>query len=159
MIFHPETNLTNIVTRQATLADLDALVALMDGYRQFYRQASDPVAARRFLLDRFNHGESVLFLALQEGTPVGFAQLYPSFSSVALARIFVLNDLFVTSQGRRKGVGRALISAASEFAKTLGAVRLTLSTEVTNFSAQSLYRDMGWTREEDFYFYRLATSA
>ncbi len=147
------------VTRQATLADLDALVELMDGYRQFYGQTSDPVAARRFLLDRFNHGESVIFLASQDGIPVGFTQLYPSFSSVALARIFVLNDLYVNEQGRRNGVGRALISAAIEFAKTVGAVRLTLSTAVTNFSAQSLYSDMGWVKEDDFYFYRWATTA
>ncbi|PUE50486.1 GNAT family N-acetyltransferase [Limnohabitans sp. 2KL-1] len=147
------------VTRQATLADLDALVELMDGYRQFYGQTSDPVAARRFLLDRFNHGESVIFLASQDGIPVGFTQLYPSFSSVSLARIFVLNDLYVNEQGRRNGVGRALISAAIEFAKTVGAVRLTLSTAVTNLSAQSLYSDMGWVKEDDFYFYRWATTA
>ncbi len=149
----------NTVTRQATLADLDALVELMDGYRQFYGQTSDPVAARRFLLDRFNHGESVIFLASQDDIPVGFTQLYPSFSSVSLARIFVLNDLYVNEQGRRNGVGSALISAAADFAKTVGAVRLTLSTAVTNFSAQSLYNTMGWVKEEGFFFYRFAITA
>lgn len=84
-----------VTVRQATLSDLDALVPLFDGYRQFYGRASDAQAVRVFLLDRFNHGESALFIAVEGQTPIGFTQLYPSFSSVSLARTFILNDLFV----------------------------------------------------------------
>lgn len=149
--------MASTTTKQATLADLDDLAGLMDNYRQFYGQTTNLPAARQFLLDRFNHGESVIFLAHQGSKPVGFTQLYPSFSSVSLARIFVLNDLYVAEQGRQSGSGRALISAAVEFAKTVGAVRLTLSTAVTNQAAQSLYNAMGWVNEDDFLFYRLPT--
>jgi GNAT superfamily N-acetyltransferase len=151
--------MTSIVVRQATLADLDALAPLFDGYRQFYGRAADPVAARQFLLERFNHGESVIFMAHCDGVPVGFTQLYPSFSSVSMARIFILNDLYVTEEGRRNGVASALISAAVAFAKTVGAVRLTLSTAVTNTPAQSLYGAMGWTKDEQFFVYHLATGS
>jgi hypothetical protein len=35
-------------------------------------------------------------------------------------------------------------------------VRLTLTTEVTNASAQALYEREGWVRQEDFYTYNLA---
>ena len=151
--------MTNTLVRQATVADLDALAPLFDGYRQFYGRATDPVAARQFLLDRFNHGESVIFVAHRDGVPVGFTQLYPSFSSVSMARIFILNDLYVTEAGRRSGVASALISAAVEFAKTVGAVRLTLSTAVTNHSAQALYSAMGWTKDEQFFVYNRAIGA
>ena len=151
--------MTNTLVCQASLADLDALAPLFDGYRQFYGRAADPVAARQFLLDRFNHGESVIFVARRAGVPVGFTQLYPSFSSVSMARIFILNDLFVTEAGRRNGVASALMSAAAEFATTVGAVRLMLSTAVTNHSAQSLYSAMGWTKDEQFFVYHLATGA
>ena len=52
--------MTSITIRQAVLADLDAVVTLFDGYRQFYGQASDGVAARHFLQARFEHGQSVV---------------------------------------------------------------------------------------------------
>lgn len=95
--------MNTLTVRQAVLADLEALAPLFDGYRQFYGQPSDISAAHAFLRARFEHGESFVFIALDGDTPVGFTQLYPSFSSVSLARIFVLNDLFVHECARRKG--------------------------------------------------------
>lgn len=73
--------MTSIIVRQAVLSDLAALAVLFDGYRQFYGRPSDVDAAKEFLAARFNHGESVLFIAFEDGVPVGFTQLYPSFSS------------------------------------------------------------------------------
>ncbi|NHZ43775.1 GNAT family N-acetyltransferase [Massilia aquatica] len=141
-----------IQIRQAVLADLDALSILFDGYRQFYQRDSDVTAAKQFLSDRFNHGESVVFIAHEGSEPVGFAQLYPSFSSVSLGRIFILNDLFVSESGRRKGVGSRLISASVDFAKTVGSIRLALSTASTNANAQALYEAKGWERDDDFFY-------
>ena len=145
-----------ITVRQAVLADIDALVPLFDGYRQFYGRASDEAAAREFLRARFEHGESVLFVAHEGQTPVGFTQLYPSFSSVSLARVFVLNDLFVVAQARQRGVAARLIGAATGYARATGAVRLTLSTATTNLAAQSLYQSLGWQRDEQFLVYQFA---
>lgn len=142
-----------ITVRQAVLSDLEALAPLFDSYRQFYGRQSDVAAARAFLLARFNHGESVLFIAHAGGTPVGFTQLYPGFSSVSLARTFILNDLFVAEQARRQGVATALIAAATAFAQSVGAIRVSLSTATTNSTAQALYQSMGWTRDEQFYVY------
>jgi len=150
--------MTPIAVRQATLSDLDALAPLFDGYRQFYGRDSDVAAARAFLLERFNHGESVVFLAYQGQTPVGFTQLYPSFSSVSMARVFVLNDLFVHASARCMGVGARLMAAATEYARTVGAIRLTLFTATSNATAKSLYEAAGWKRDESFYVYNLAVS-
>ncbi len=141
-----------ISIRQATIADLEALSVLFDGYRQFYGRDSNIAAAKQFLLDRFNHAESVLFIAHEGADPVGFTQLYPSFSSVSLGRIFILNDLFVNQLGRRKGVGSALLSAAADYAKAVGAIRLGLSTACTNTTAQALYEAQGWERDDDFFY-------
>jgi len=88
----------------------------------------------------------------------GFTQLYPSFSSASAARIFILNDLFVVPAFRRMGAGAALLTAARAFGEAAGAVRLTLSTEVTNESAQALYEACGWTRQTDFHVYNLSLS-
>ena len=145
--------MNTVIVRQAVLTDIDALAPLFDSYRQFYGRVSDLLAAREFLLARINHGESALFLACEGSTPIGFTQLYPSFSSISLARVFVLNDLFVHMQHRSKGVGAKLIAAATEFAQSMGATRLTLSTAITNTTAQSVYEAAGWKRDEQFYVY------
>ena len=141
--------------RLAVLADLDAVAILFDGYRQFYGQASDEAAAKTFLQARFEHGQSVVLLAESQGQAVGFTQLYPSFSSVSMARVFVLNDLFVAPTARRLGVGEALLNAAANHACQLGAVRLSLTTNVQNLPAQALYESIGWMRDQKFYAYHL----
>ena len=130
---------------------------MFDAYRQFHRKPSDLGLARRFLIERFQNNQSIIFLAVQkDGSAVGFTQLFPSFSSVSAARIFVLNDLFVQPEARRMRVGALLLAAAASFARAVGAVRLTLSTEITNEAAQALYEAEGWTRQSDFYVYNLA---
>lgn len=104
--------------RQATVQDLDLLVPLFDGYRQFYRHPSEPDRIRRFLLDRFEHNQCVIFIAMNDEAAVGFTQLYPSFSSGALARIYVLNDLFVDARNRQSGVGKALLGGCCRLRAT-----------------------------------------
>ena len=148
--------MSSITIRQAVLADLDAVAILFDGYRQFYGQTSDEAAAKTFLQARFEHGQSVVLLAESQGQTVGFTQLYPSFSSVSMARVFVLNDLFVAPSARRLGVGEALLAAAADHSRQLGAVRLSLTTNVQNLAAQALYASMGWERDQKFYAYHLA---
>ncbi|MFA5921337.1 MAG: GNAT family N-acetyltransferase [Methylococcaceae bacterium] len=148
--------MSTITVRQAVLSDLEALVPLFDSYRQFYGRTSDLQAATAFLSARFNHGESVLFIAHAGNKPVGFTQLYPSFSSVSLARIFVLNDLFVDVRARRKGVASKLVAAAIDHASSLGAVRVSLSTATTNEAARTLYQSAGWKRDEQFFVYHFA---
>ena len=135
--------------QRATLDDLDTLVPLFDDYRGFYEQPSDAGLARDFLAARLQRGESVIFLAtLDDGTPAGFTQLYPMFSSVRAARVWVLNDLFVAPAARKRGVAQALLDAAAAFGRGEGAIRLELETTPENDSAQSLYRNAGW-REYD----------
>lgn len=142
--------------RQATIHDLEQLVPLFDSYRQFYGRASNLRAAREFLMTRFLNDESTVFIAQENGRAIGFAQLYPTFSSISLARIFILNDLFVHEQSRRKGVASALMSAAVKFATASGADRLSLSTAITNDAAQALYQSAGWKRDDQFLVYDFA---
>jgi len=142
--------MSNPEVRPAGVDDLDPLCRLFDGYRQFYGNPSDLAAARVFLKERLERGESMVFLAISAGAAVGFTQLYPSFSSNSLGRIFILNDLFVHPDARGKGIGARLLSAAVDFAAAKGAVRLSLSTAHTNLTAQSLYKSQGWVQDDRF---------
>lgn len=143
----------SLVIRQAVLADLDDLTVVFDQYRQFQGKAADAKACRAFLSERFDHGESIVFLASLDGRPVGMAQLYPSFSSTALARVFILNDLFVSEAGRRAGVATALLQAVENYAWTFGACRVSLNVAQSNLPAQDLYRARGWTQDNEFFMF------
>jgi ribosomal protein S18 acetylase RimI-like enzyme len=140
---------------EATPEHLDAVAQLFDAYRVFYRQSSDVATARAFIRDRFARRDSVIFLARVGGESAGFVQLYPSLSSVSMRPIWILNDLFVASTARRAGVGRRLMDRAREFASASGALRIELTTERTNTTAQGLYHACGYARDDVFYKYIL----
>ena len=147
-----------MLVRRAGLDDVAVLAPLFDGYRQFYGQRPDLPGARAFLEERLRRDESVIFVALadgEKGDALGFTQLYPSFSSVSLRRLWVLNDLFVRPDIRRGGVGRRLLERAREWAIETEAKGLILATATTNEAAQALYESCGWRRDEEFEHYQL----
>ena len=138
--------------RRATVADLGHLVPLFGAYREFYQRTADPDRERAFLAERIPKGESVVFLAEEGGAAVGFALLYPLFSSLSLRPVWVLNDLYVLPDKRRQGVAADLLRRARQFARDTGAEYITLDTARDN-PAQRLYEAEGWKRDEQFLHY------
>ena len=140
---------------KAQIEHLEEIAILFDLYRMFYQQSSDLEAARKFIYDRLQKSDSTILIASNNSHIVGFVQLYPSFSSVSMKRIWILNDLFVRETERNKGVARSLMSAAADFGKETAAIRLVLSTQISNNLAQALYESLGYTKNEEFYQYQL----
>ncbi|MCG7334446.1 GNAT family N-acetyltransferase [Sporosarcina sp. ACRSM] len=141
---------------KATLNDLEALTGLFDLYRIFYQQKSDLSGAKKFIQERLLNEESVIYIACDESDPIGFVQLYPTFSSVSMRRTWVLNDLYVKESGRGKGIGENLIKTALAFAKETDAKGVLLETGADNTTAQRLYEKIGFVKETaHFYFYEI----
>lgn len=147
---------TRLIVEEARVTDVDRVALLFDAYRQFYGAAPDLQAARSFIAERLTLRESVVLLAVPDrceggdALAAGFAQLYPSFSSVALGPIVVLNDLFVAPLWRRLGVARCLVEGAVAYARKSGAVRIELATQHTNLHALRVYESEGFVRETEF---------
>lgn len=140
---------------QAHLEHFEEVSKLFDQYRIFYQSTSDCEAARKFIKARLQKKDSTIFVARKERRIVGFTQLYPSFSSISMQRIWILNDLFVDEDYRRTGVAKALMCAAENFARETASVRLILATQISNVAAQSLYQLRGYVKDEEFYHYAL----
>ncbi|MCK8044282.1 GNAT family N-acetyltransferase [Shewanella sp. 1CM18E] len=141
---------------KATPADAALIAPLFDAYRVFYGQASNLQLAEEFIAERLTNNESVIFLALDNnGDALGFTQLYPGFSSVSAARIWVLNDLFVSDNARCQGVATLLMHAAKELGIKAGVKGLALETGVNNVNAQRLYESLGYVKESGSYHYLL----
>lgn len=146
----------NVVTvHPATLDDLDDLLPLFLGYLDFYGITPPREAAAAFLGERMRRGQSRVFIARRHGTAIGFAQVYPGFSSLSLAPIHLLNDLYVHPDARGQGVARALLDAVHADARQLGACEVTLQTAHDNLPAQALYRALGYQRDTTFWTYSL----
>jgi len=131
---------------------LDQLVPLFDGYRVFYKQSSDPSGARDFLKGLVDRHESIVFLAFLDHQAVGFTQLFPSYSSVAMRPVLILNDLYVLPEKRGKGIGEALLAHAKEYCKQLNYKGLALETAHDN-PAQELYERLGWEKDTHCFHY------
>ena len=144
----------NVLIRVAKTQDLEPVAQIFDAYRQFYEQAPEIELAKAFIADRLNNQDSTILLAINSAQKIiGFCQLYSTFCSVIAAPICVLYDLFVDSNVRKAGAGKALMLAAHEYAAKNGFKRLDLTKAKTNTSAQALYESLGWVRDNVFYSY------
>jgi ribosomal protein S18 acetylase RimI-like enzyme len=139
----------------ASSNDTQKLANLFDQYRVFYSQKTDIERAVDFLNSRFKNKDSVILIAQSNEDIIGFIQLYPSFSSVGMERIWILNDLFVDHKFRRKNIAKNLMEEAKKHAKETGALRIDLATQVSNLFAQNLYESLGYIKNESFFHYSL----
>ncbi len=137
---------------QASTEHLDDLLPLFDGYRIFYRQESNKQAVRNFLKERLTKQDTIIYIAYLDDKAVGFTQLFPSFSSVSMKPLYILNDLFVNENYRKQGIGVALLNKAKQLCREQNYKGLALQTETAN-PAQHLYESLGWKKDTDLQYF------
>ena len=126
---------------------LSEVSRLFNDYRVFYGKKDNLIKCEQFIADRLNRNQSHIFLATLLADPdkaIGFAQVYPRLSSVQAQSYFVLNDLFVSDEYRKQGVGRQLIETVHDFAQQSSIEKVTLETAPDNKPAQQLYERLGY---------------
>jgi len=139
--------------RRAERRDLLQLTLLFNQYRLFYKQEQNLQACKTFIKRRLENNDSFIFVASIDAQLVGFVQLYPSFSSVAMEKLYILNDLFVFEGARHQGIANKLMRRAEEFANNNQACKLVLETGKNNLAAQKLYIKRGWKKDFDTFFF------
>eukprot|EP01114_Cavostelium_apophysatum_P003000 TRINITY_DN12709_c0_g1_i1.p1 TRINITY_DN12709_c0_g1~~TRINITY_DN12709_c0_g1_i1.p1 ORF type:complete len:181 (+),score=24.71 TRINITY_DN12709_c0_g1_i1:24-566(+) len=145
----------------ATSEHIALIVDLFDQYRQFCKQEHNLQACEDFITKRLHRKESVIFVVVEMSDEekvlrsVGFAQLFPYFTSSMLRRVLLLNDLFIDPSFRNRGIGEKLLSVCADFSRAVGCYKLTLMTVVENVGAQKLYEKFGFKIRSEFYNYEL----
>lgn len=145
---------TQVAIRRAIPNDVDQLTELVEQYRDFYKQERDD-KTNQYLTDRISKNESVIFVAEIDGLIVGFTQCYPTFSTLLLSSIWLLNDLFVDPTYRGQHIADQLMQSTEAAAKNLGATRIWLRTAHNNAPSQALYEKRGWVQDDVFKRYDL----
>jgi ribosomal protein S18 acetylase RimI-like enzyme len=92
------------------------------------------------------HPTTIIFLAYLGDEAVGIATCFVGFSTFAARPLVNVHDLAVLSQHRRRGIGRALLTAVEEYARERGCVKVTLEVGESNPRARSLYAAAGFTQ-------------
>lgn len=139
---------------RVTISDIAELHGLVEKYRAFYKQPENDKTLN-FLEERIKSDEAVAFIARVAGEAVGFTLLYPTFSTVSLSNIWLLNDLYVDESARGNGIASELMEVAESAAKQAGATRVFLRTANDNLPAQALYEGRNWVKDEVFRRYDL----
>jgi ribosomal protein S18 acetylase RimI-like enzyme len=143
-----------MIIRRATVNDIPGLGKLFDAYRVFYGKQSDLRGALEFLEDRISGIESQVFISIEDDDRItGFIQLYPLYSSTRMARLWLLNDLYVDPEFRGKGISKQLIEKAKTLCRQTKACALILETAKDNEIANILYVSTGFKLDREHNYY------
>jgi GNAT superfamily N-acetyltransferase len=131
-----------------TTKQLEPLLPMIAEYQRFYEvEEIDEERNREFFARFIAPSENGMLLgAWRDDDLIGYACLYWHFTSLVPAETVLMNDLFVATEARGKGVGRALIEASANIARDRGAHHLEWATAPDNVTAQRLYDSTGAER-------------
>ena len=89
----------------------------------------------------------VAFVAEQDGQPVGFAEvsIRPYAEGCRTDRVGYLEGWFVYAHMRGCGIGRALVAAAEEWARSRGCTEFASDAEADDESSAAAHRSLGFT--------------
>lgn len=154
----------SIRIRPADRTDVPRLFSLIAELAE-YERAPDKVAGHEELLEAALFGpqpaaEAVIAELDAERVPrphpvVGFALFYPTFSTWLCLPGLWLEDLYVSPQHRRSGVGYALLAHLARLALQRGCGRLEWAVLHWNTPALSFYEKLGAQRLDEWQTLRL----
>lgn len=136
-------------------SDASLLVPVFDAYRQFHDQDSDEAGVRKYLAAHLDAGDFPGVVAIDDhGKVAGFSLVVPTFSSIQLERVWVLDALYIEPDHRQTGLAVRLMVRLLALAKECGINHMSVVTDKSNTRAQAHYRKMGWKQSEFLRFER-----
>jgi len=130
----------NLIVRPVTPADLPQWTPLWEGYNSFYERVI-PAEVTEMTWSRFFDAYEPMhaLVAEKDGRLLGLVHYLFHRNTAMIAPVCYLQDLFAHREARGAGVGRALIEAVYERARTAGSPRVYWLTHETNLTAMKLY--------------------
>jgi GNAT superfamily N-acetyltransferase len=133
------------------LANLVRELAVYEKLEHF--AAATPEAFRAHLFGPRPFAEAIL--AEVDGTAAGYALFFPTYSSFRGQPGLYLEDVFVRSEYRGRGIGKALLAVVARAAVERGCGRLEWSVLDWNAPAIAFYQSAGARPLDEWTVYRL----
>ncbi|HVL97245.1 MAG TPA: GNAT family N-acetyltransferase [Solirubrobacteraceae bacterium] len=135
----------------ATPDEAERVAGLLADFRTWYGKdwPSDNafLAAVERLVEQPAATEFLLGAPHDDAPPAAVAQLRYRFSVWTASDDCWLEDLFVAEAARGSGLGRAMVEAAVERARTRGCRRIELDVDDANTPARALYESLGFAEK------------
>ncbi|MBD2177153.1 GNAT family N-acetyltransferase [Pseudanabaena sp. FACHB-1998] len=132
--------------RPATIQDVPAIFSLILALAD-YEKLSDQVTGNSETLQADLFGENscieAIVAEIEPNQIVGFALFFTSYSTFLTRRGIYLEDLFVLSEYRGSGIGKALITNLAQIAISRGYGRFEWSVLDWNEPAIAFYKRIG----------------
>ena len=146
--------------RPAARADVPTILRFVRELAEFEREP-DAVEATAPMLERalFEEHAAEAVIAERDGAPVGFALFFHNFSTWTGRKGLYLEDLYVTSEARGSGVGRALLRHLAALAAARNCARFEWAVLDWNQPAIDFYTSQGATMQADWRIERVSGKA
>jgi GNAT superfamily N-acetyltransferase len=95
-----------------------------------------------------NDDNSHFLVAELKTTPVGFINFTVRQTVLHRSPSAMIDELVVTKEYQRKGIGKQLVLAAIDECRQLGYCEVEVSTEKTNVKARKFYKKCGFNKRE-----------
>jgi ribosomal protein S18 acetylase RimI-like enzyme len=149
-----------LIVRPATAADAEAVGKLARQFAGYLRDLGDTtdfkLSAEAYLRDGFGPKPAFAGLVAEfDGNVIGYLLYHFGYDSDRAARNLHIVDLYVGFAGRKRGAGRALMTAAARIAYEEGAQELVWAVYHANDLAAAFYERLGAQRITDLFFMKL----
>ena len=146
----------NLTFRKAGRKDVPLVLDFIKKLAEYENMSDDVVATEELLTEWLFEKESAeVIFAVDGGKEVGFALFFHNFSTFLGKVGLYLEDLFVLSEERGKGYGKALIMKLAEIALERGCGRFEWSCLDWNTPSIEFYKSLGAVPMEEWTVYRL----
>ena len=147
--------------RPATIEDLPTIISLIRGLAEYEKLLEsvvlDEVALSEHLFGARRYAE--VLLAEDRGEGVGFALFFHNFSTFLGRPGIYLEDIFVRTEARGKGHGKALLTEIAKIAVARGCGRVEWSVLDWNEPSIGFYRSLGAVPLDEWTVFRLSGPA
>ena len=145
----------------ATESDISLILSFIKGLAQYEGLADEVVATEENLRESLfgSRASAEVVIAHSASEPVGFAVFFQNYSTFLGRSGLYLEDIFVLSEWRGRGLGRALLGYVARIAVTRNCGRLEWSVLDRNEPAIRFYRALGACPMDEWTIYRLTGGA
>lgn len=124
--------------------EFDPVCGMFEDYRAHYGYGSSVEDTRSWLHEQLSTQRLQLTAAVMAGQACGFITTTVAPASLTLRTVWLIRDLWVDTEYRRRGVARALLDRVVSTARADHALRVSLQTETDNHAALALYTAAGF---------------
>ena len=137
------------------------ILELIRGLAEYERMSDQVVATEAGMRDALFGAQpsAEVIIAYADDRPAGFALFFHNFSTFLGRRGLYLEDLFVTPEFRRLGIGRRLLTELARIAVERGCGRFEWSVLDWNAPAIEFYKRLGARPLDDWTIFRVTDDA